>query len=158
MDRVLCWIVIFDQSLSEVLVVPLGIRNQFLLLLSLIIVFVGLMAFSLSEKITAPLKNLTKKISKIGVNQEPDTEIIIRTGDEIEKLSLSFSQMLGRLNTKTKELEKRKEKLEQSYQEIKKRKEELEKFYSLTIGRELRMIELKKEIKKLGRTKNNKQL
>jgi len=36
-----------------------------------------------------------------------------------------------------------------SYTEIEKRKEELEKFYKLTVGRELRMIELKKEIKKL---------
>jgi len=36
-----------------------------------------------------------------------------------------------------------------SYTEIKKRKEELEKFYKLTVGRELRMIELKKKIKEL---------
>ncbi|MCD6528528.1 hypothetical protein J7K44_02725, partial [bacterium] len=36
-----------------------------------------------------------------------------------------------------------------SYTEIEKRKEELEKFYKLTVGRELRMIELKKKIKEL---------
>jgi len=36
-----------------------------------------------------------------------------------------------------------------SYQEIQKRKEELEKFYKLTVGRELKMIELKKKIKEL---------
>ena len=43
---------------------------------------------------------------------------------------------------KTKELRK-------SYEDVKKRKEELERFYNLTIGRELRMIELKKEINRL---------
>ena len=36
-----------------------------------------------------------------------------------------------------------------SYAEIEKRKAELERFYKLTVGRELRMIELKKKIKEL---------
>lgn len=36
-----------------------------------------------------------------------------------------------------------------SYAEIKKRKADLEKFYKLTVGRELRMVELKKKIKEL---------
>jgi len=34
-------------------------------------------------------------------------------------------------------------------EEIEKRKEDLEKFYKLTVGRELRMVELKKQIKEL---------
>ena len=36
-----------------------------------------------------------------------------------------------------------------SYEEIRKRKEELERFYKVTVGRELRMAELKKKIKEL---------
>ena len=39
--------------------------------------------------------------------------------------------------------------LRKSYEEIKKRKEDLEKFYKLTVGRELKMIELKKRIKEM---------
>ncbi len=34
-----------------------------------------------------------------------------------------------------------------AYEELKEKKEELEKFYKLTVGRELKMIELKKQIK-----------
>jgi len=40
-----------------------------------------------------------------------------------------------------------------SYSEIEKRKADLEKFYKLTVGRELRMIELKKEIERLKKEK-----
>ena len=40
-----------------------------------------------------------------------------------------------------------------SYSEIEKRKADLEKFYKLTVGRELKMIELKKEIERLKKEK-----
>jgi len=40
-------------------------------------------------------------------------------------------------------------KVEERTKELQRRVEELEKFHKLTVGRELKMIELKKEIKKL---------
>jgi len=46
-------------------------------------------------------------------------------------------------------VKERTKELQTAYEDIKKRKEDLEKFYKLTVGRELRMIELKKEIKEL---------
>lgn len=150
------WIVAYDQSLPGVLAVPLGVRNQFFLLLLLTVLFIILVAFSLSGAITAPLKKLTSQVTKIGVQDGADMNIVLKTGDEIEKLAESFTQMLERLNIKkiqverkTEELKKEKEKLEISYEEIKRRKDELEKFYDLTVGRELKMVELKKEIKKM---------
>jgi len=54
-----------------------------------------------------------------------------------------------RVKERTKELEAAKDIAEGRAKEIEKRKEDLEKFYKLTVGRELRMIELKKQIKKL---------
>ncbi|MCD6528523.1 hypothetical protein J7K44_02700 [bacterium] len=50
---------------------------------------------------------------------------------------------------RTKELERAKNIAEARAKEIEKRKEDLEKFYKLTVGRELRMIELKQKIKEL---------
>lgn len=47
--------------------------------------------------------------------------------------------------------------LQMAYEDIKKKKEELEKFYKFAVGRELRMIELKKKIKELEeKVKKNK--
>ncbi|MFH1657434.1 MAG: cache domain-containing protein [bacterium] len=150
------WIVAYDQFLPEVLAVPLSIRSQFILLLSLTVIFIILVSFSLSGAITAPLKKLTKEVIKIGVQDSADANIVLKTGDEIEKLAESFNQMTERLNIKkiqveqkTAELKNEKEKLEISYEEIVRRKNELEKFYDLTVGRELKMVELKKEIKKM---------
>jgi len=54
-----------------------------------------------------------------------------------------------KVKERTKELRKSKEEIERAYEEIKKKKEDLEKFYKLTVGRELRMIELKQKIKEL---------
>jgi len=54
-----------------------------------------------------------------------------------------------KVKERTKELEKSKEEIQKAYEEIKRRKEELEKVLKAVVGRELRMIELKKRIKEL---------
>jgi C4-dicarboxylate-specific signal transduction histidine kinase len=62
-----------------------------------------------------------------------------RLAQELKDLNKTLEERVGR---RTKELKK-------SYDEIKKRTEELEKFYNLTVGRELKILELKKQIKDL---------
>ena len=62
------------------------------------------------------------------------------------KYTLNEVQQKETLEQKVKE---RTRELQGAYEDIKKRKEDLEKFYKLTVGRELRMIELKKQIKEL---------
>ena len=68
----------------------------------------------------------------------------IKRKEEVEKLAKElegFNQALeGKVKERTKELET-------SYQKIKAKKDELENFYNLSVARELKMIELKKEIK-----------
>ena len=59
---------------------------------------------------------------------------------------------------RTGELSKSKEELAKKSVELEKRGEELEKWYRATVGRELKMIELKKEIKKLEEKSKSKEI
>jgi hypothetical protein len=74
------------------------------------------------------------------------TQKEIKRKEEVEKLAKElegFNQTLeGKIKERTKELET-------SYQEIKAKKDELENFYNLAVGRELKMVELKKKIGEL---------
>ncbi|MCR4322803.1 MAG: hypothetical protein NUV61_01820, partial [Candidatus Azambacteria bacterium] len=69
------------------------------------------------------------------------------------KLTHLNADLNQRAEKRTAELEQLKENLEQTVmdrtKEMKEKMEELEKFKKLTVGRELKMIELKKEIERL---------
>ena len=109
------------------------------------------------------IKKVTKGDLKYRVN--------IHTGDEIEELGKAFNEMAGELEqyqdktdelktvlqikvkARTRELEELNKTLEikvkKRTEEFKKRLDQLEKFHRLTVGRELKMIEFKKELQKL---------
>jgi NADH:ubiquinone oxidoreductase subunit K len=63
-------------------------------------------------------------------------------------IKTSFKELQAKEILET-EVEKRTKELQKAYDEMKGQKEEIEKWYSLTVGRELRMAELKKEINNL---------
>lgn len=68
---------------------------------------------------------------------------------EIVSVSYALNQAVEEIYLSQKEVEDKNRELKKSYEEIKERKEELEKFYNLTLGRELKMVELKKENEEL---------
>ncbi len=68
--------------------------------------------------------------------------------DKLENRMKELSSAYNKLN-------KIKENLKKRDEELKKRVKELERFYNMTVGREIRMIELKKIIKKLKKKNNN---
>ncbi len=79
-----------------------------------------------------------------------DTKIEVKTKDEIGELANAFGQMTGDLKKSRNELEEYSKTLEEKVKERTKELEvkntELERMNKLMVGRELRMIELKKEI------------
>jgi nitrate/nitrite-specific signal transduction histidine kinase len=143
-------------------------------ILVFLFVFVVIVFYSLiyTRSLTNVLNKLIKGSGKIAKG-DYDIRVDIKTGDELEKLGDAFNKMAQELKAKTEALEEEKlsleikvkartreleelaktleEKVRERTKELQKRVEELEKFQKLTVGRELRMVELKKEIENLKR-------
>jgi len=136
-----------------------------------LVIMLGLLiSVFLSERIVRPIKLFTKATEEISKGNL-DYQFQIKTGDEIEQLSGNFNQMIKSLKksqkqleeardilevkvkARTQELEEQAEGLDEQVKvrtkELQERINELERFHKLTVGRELKMIELKKEIQRL---------
>ena len=126
--------------------------------------------FVILRQIITPLRKITlacQEIRKGNLNVKID----LKSGNEIGELAATFNRTIGDLKKSQDALEKSKatleikvkkrtqelsdltkgleQKVEERTKELQERVNELERFHELTVGRELRMIELKKEIKKL---------
>lgn len=122
--------------------------------------YVLVIAFFASRNLVRPIKKIIIWSDKI-IKGETKEEIFLATNDEISELIEYLKKMYIdiegakasleiKIKARTKELEELTEKQEEIIQErvkeIQKRTEELEKFQKIAVGRELKMIELKKEI------------
>ncbi|MCX6789632.1 MAG: HAMP domain-containing protein [Candidatus Gribaldobacteria bacterium] len=138
-------------------------------LLALITILIGFVSYYFSKRITKSLKTLANDLEIIGQGNLGHI-IKIKTGDEVEDLADSFNRMSSDLKRSRTALEESKDileikvtartkelnelnknlegKVEERTKELQKRLDELERFHRLTVGRELKMIELKKELRK----------
>lgn len=152
-----------NKAQREAILMGLG----FFVLISLIAI---LASFYFSKGVSKPIEKLRRGTEMIGRGNF-DHRIKVDSGDELEDLASAFNKMAQdlkrfhesmketeqvlkiRVKAKTRELRQLNEELEQRVQErtkeLKKRIEELERFHRLTVGREKKMIELKKENKRL---------
>jgi len=158
------------EIMSEMTAALKKINIQMALTLILIIVLVSFANILLSRKIVTPIKkliNITKDIAQGKLDKRSD----IKGTDEIGELASSFNYMAGELeraqNTlkeitqvlevkiqaRTRAIEEEKksleEKVRQRTQEFQERVVELEEIHKLMVGRELKMMELKDEIRRL---------
>ena len=144
--------------------IQMGLTGIFIIVL---ILFVSVIV---ARNITSPIKKLVEA-TKAVAKGKLETRIDIKTKDEIEELANSFNRMAKKLEetqnvlkesakileikvkARTQELEEERvsleEKVKQRTKEFQEKLEELEKFHKFAVGRELKMIELKNEIKEL---------
>ncbi len=128
------------------------------------------LGYFISRSISKPILGIRDAAAKIAQG-DIDVTIKPRSNDEIGELAVTFNKMIKdlersrsaleeakvvleiKVRARTKELKDLSESLEQQVKErtkeIQGRMNELERFQKLVIGRELKMIELKKELKKL---------
>lgn len=106
----------------------------------LLIVFVdALIGVVVSQWFAHPLDALKNKINEI-ISGDLSARVQISTGDELEDIGSAFNLMTDKLQ----------EAIESTEAEVKRRTQELEKMNSVMIGREVRMAEMKRELKELN--------
>jgi len=144
----------------------MGYAWVFSTLLFIFFVFIVIFYFS----VISPIKKICKEQEKIGRGKLRIDPIKPRGTKEVRSISHSFNRMVRRLrgyqekmeeqkqvleirvNARTKELKELNEELERQVdertKELKRQVEEYEKANKLMVGREVKMVELKKELKK----------
>jgi len=131
------------QELIYLRILPVGL---------LIISAAWIFGFLLITRITRPIKMLTETAKEISKGNL-DAKIEVMSENEIGKLALAFRQMTGELKKSKVKLEEHGMSLEKQVEgrikELKTKNEDLEKFNRMAVDREIKMIELKKEIKEL---------
>jgi len=163
------WVAFSLKSVEEA-VKAMFIHDIIIVLVGLI--FTILIIFLILRTIVAPLKKMTAACQEVRKgNLEVKIPVISKT--EIGELATTFNEMIKdlreshtaleeskkvleiKVKARTRELrelaERQEEIIRERTKEIQERMEELEKFHRLAVGRELKMIELKEEIKKLKR-------
>lgn len=164
------WELVVFRPVSEIYE-PTSILERNLVFITFItLIFIFIVSIFFSQLIVNPIKKLHKGVEIIRKG-DLDYRVDIQTNDEIEELGEEFNRMAGELSkyqtaleesktvleikvkARTRELEELAKSLESKVKgrtkELEERLSELEKFHKLTVGRELKMMELKRELEKL---------
>ena len=169
------WELVVFRPVSEIYK-PASILAGNLILITLVtLIFIFIVSIFFSQLIVNPIKKLQGGVEIIR-RGKLGYRVDIRTNDEIEELGKAFNRMAEELSryhaaleeskivlqikvkARTRELEELAKSLESKVKtrtrELEKRLSELERFHKLTVGRELKMMDLKKEIERLKRKSN----
>ena len=123
-------------------------RNIIIIVVIVTIILSLGIGFSLAHFISKPIIKLRDAAVEIGKGNL-DTRIESKSNDEIGNLSDNFNKMVTNLKKQHEKLKEKTEEILESNKVLDTKVNELEKYKELTVGRELKMIELKEKIKKL---------
>lgn len=134
------------------------IITEILIYMGIMFLFVLLLFIFLRKAVIKPILKISKGMGDIGRGKIYRANV--KSGDELGELSRNLEKTGRELKESRKELEKyskelekqvkeRTDEVEKSKKELETKVTELEKFTKLAVGRELKMVELKKRIKEL---------
>ena len=141
---------IVSNQVRSVALITVAISAATFLLLALIL-FGGLNVW-----VSKPIKKLTDFIADVKTSGNLEKKAEVKSGDEIGELATAFNEMTSKLRDYQQGLEQkvaeRTRELEEAKAAQAKQLEETERINNVMVGRELKMIELKKEIEELKKT------
>ncbi len=134
------------KDFSEFIAISDNIRFYLTVTIIILAILLALIYLIFIHKmIVKPIEKLSLLARKISEGNLKE-RLLLNSKDEISDLANSFNEMSQKLSISKEEIETK----------IAKRTEQLEKFNQSMVGRELKMIELKKEIIKLKEQLTNK--
>lgn len=116
----------------------------------LVVIVVGLFSIYLESTIVKPLKALLADVVRVRNDKNFDARVRNAGVDEVYVLSMEINKMLDALKSASNILS-------DTNKELKEKTDELEKINKIMVGRELKMISLKKDIEKLKGIKQDDQ-
>lgn len=119
----------------------------FLILLFVSVISVTLASLFVALEFTLRIAELRQIAHQVQVG-DLSPRVNVRSSDEIGEMGVSFNIMLDALQNQQGSLEKS---VNEKSHELEERLKELESMNRIMVGRELKMIELKEEIKKLNK-------
>ena len=126
-------------------------RNNFAIIIFLTLssgVLAVISGILISGAIMKPITKLISFVENVG-SAEFNQKVKLSSHDEIEDLAKAFNQMVVRLNKSKKQVDKKVRELGKAKEALELKLAEIQKMNRLMMGRELRMIELKKQIRDL---------
>jgi nitrate/nitrite-specific signal transduction histidine kinase len=139
------WILTLEYDIEDVFA-PVVYLQNLILLASCIIATIGLLfGFFIAHSLSKPIVDLKSIVHKMGEGNL-DVKIDVKSNDEIGDLAFNFKLMAKSLKNNQENLENQ---IAERTKELDKKIKELERFKELTVGRELKMIEIKKQMKEL---------
>ena len=139
------WILTLEYDIEDVFSPVLYLQNL-ILLVSCIIAMIGLLfGFLIANSLSKPIVDLKNIAHKMGEGNL-DVKIDVKSNDEVGDLAFNFKIMAKSLKNNRENLESQ---VVERTGELNNKIKELERFKELTVGRELKMIEIKKQIKEL---------
>ncbi len=139
------WALLAEIDESEAYIAIATLEISLLLVMSLLSIFFLILALFHSRKISKPIMQLDSYAKQVAKG-DFSVHSGINTSDEIGSLSSSFNTMVASLKTHTEDLEST---VSERTSELQQKIEELESFKRAVVGRELRIIELKNQVKQL---------
>lgn len=120
-----------------------------ILAIGVVAVFVALIiGYFIAKNITNSVMKLKNFTDDIGRGKF-DTKTEVKSKDEIGELSEAFDKMVQNLKRSQEDVRNYTKELEKSKKELESKINDFEQYKKLTVGRELKMVELKKKIEEL---------